>query len=121
MKKIVPFLLMAALTTCGQSEAPRKATDSAASTPTVAELAANPERPKELRQQCKTERPGLGEVLCNRVAEATSKRQSAANDIGCPPGGRYRVSSDLIAHIPFKALIADKGYGANALVKAVGK
>ncbi|WP_341647233.1 hypothetical protein [Thauera sp. SDU_THAU2] len=28
---------------------------------------------------------------------------------------------DLIAHIPFKALIADKGYGANALVKAVGK
>ena len=68
MKKIVPFLLMATLTTCGQSEAPRKATDSAANTPTVEELAASPERPKELRQQCKTERPRLGDVLCNRVA-----------------------------------------------------
>ena len=29
---------------------------------------------KELRQQCKTDRPKLGDVLCNRVAEATRKR-----------------------------------------------
>ncbi|OPE00265.1 hypothetical protein APA08_32665 [Pseudomonas aeruginosa] len=42
--------------------------------PTVEELAANPERLKELRQQCKTDRPRLGDVLCNRVAEATRKR-----------------------------------------------
>ena len=40
----------------------------------VEELAANPEQLKELRQQCKTDRPKLGDVLCNRVAEATRKR-----------------------------------------------
>lgn len=74
MKKIIPFLLIAALTACGQSEAPQKPADSAGNVPTVEELAANPERLKELRQQCKTDRPKLGEVLCNRVAEATRKR-----------------------------------------------
>jgi len=74
MKKIIPFLLVAALTACGQSETPQKTTDSAANIPTVEELAANPERLKELRQQCKTDRPTMGDVLCNRVAEATRKR-----------------------------------------------
>lgn len=74
MKKIIPFLLVAALTACGQSEAPQRPADSAANLPTVAELAANPEWLKELRQQCKTDRPKLGDVLCNRVAEATRKR-----------------------------------------------
>lgn len=74
MKKITPFLFLAALTACGQSETPQKAIDSAARIPTVEELAANPERLKELRQQCKTDRPKLGDVLCNRVAEATRKR-----------------------------------------------
>jgi hypothetical protein len=48
--------------------------DSEANIPTVEELAANPDRLKELRQQCKTDRPKLGDVLCNRVAEATRKR-----------------------------------------------
>src|SRR3546814_8821538 len=74
MKKIVPFVLVTALTACGQSEAPQKAADSKANIPTVEALAANPERLKELRQQCKTDRAKLGDVLCNRVAEATSKR-----------------------------------------------
>lgn len=74
MKKIIPFLLVAIVTACGQSEAPQKVTDSEAHIPTVEELAANPERLKELRQQCKTDRPKLGDVLCNRVAEATRKR-----------------------------------------------
>jgi len=74
MKKIIPFLLVAALTACGQSETPQKPADSAANIPTVEELAANPERLKELRQQCKTDRPKLGNVLCNRVAESTRKR-----------------------------------------------
>lgn len=73
MKKIIPFLLVAAVTACGQSETPQKTTDSTA-IPTVEELAANPERLKELRRQCKTDRPKLGDVLCNRVAEATRKR-----------------------------------------------
>ncbi|HCT5048281.1 TPA: EexN family lipoprotein [Pseudomonas aeruginosa] len=74
MKKIVPFLLAVTLTACGQSEAPQKPADSQTNIPTVEELAANPERLKELRQQCKTDRDKLGDVQCNRVAEATRKR-----------------------------------------------
>ena len=74
MKKIIPFLLVAILAACSQSEAPQRPTVSEASIPTVEELASNPERLKELRQQCKTDRPKLGDVLCNRVAEATRKR-----------------------------------------------
>ena len=74
MKKIIPLLLVAALIACGQSETPLKVIDSETNIPTVEELAANPERLKELRQQCKTDRAKLGDVLCNRVAEATRKR-----------------------------------------------
>lgn len=74
MKKTVPFLLVAAMTACGRPETPQKASTSETSIPTVEELAANPERLKELRQQCKTDRPKLGDMLCNRVAEATRKR-----------------------------------------------
>ncbi len=74
MKKIVPFLLASLLTACGQSETPQKPADSAVDIPTVEELAANPERLKELRQQCKIDRTKLGDVLCNRVAEATRMR-----------------------------------------------
>ena len=74
MKKIIPFLLAAALTACGQSETPQNANTSEANIPTVEELAANPERLKELRQQCKTDRARLGDELCNRVAEATNRR-----------------------------------------------
>lgn len=48
MKKVMPFLCVLALTACGQPEAP---TPSAL--PTVDELAADPARLKELRQQCK--------------------------------------------------------------------
>jgi len=74
MKKIILPLLAAALAACGQSETPQKAAAPEANIPTVEELAANPERLKELRQQCKTDRAKLGDVLCNRVAEATRKR-----------------------------------------------
>ena len=69
MKRIIPLLLLAALTACGQSDTPKSA-----NLPTVDELAADPARLKELRQQCKTDRPTQGDVLCNRVAEATRKR-----------------------------------------------
>ena len=70
MKKIIPSLLAAVvLTACGPTDTPEK-TDA----PSVEELASNPERLKELRQQCKTDRAKLGDVLCNRVAEATRKR-----------------------------------------------
>lgn len=69
MKKVMPFLCVLALTACGQPDAP---TPSAL--PTVDELAADPVRLKELREQCKLERAQLGDKLCNRVAEATRKR-----------------------------------------------
>ena len=69
MKNSIPFLLAVALTACGQSETPKQADG-----PTVEELAADPARLKELRQQCKTDRAKLGDELCNRVAEATNKR-----------------------------------------------
>lgn len=42
--------------------------------PTVEELAADPVRLKELRQQCRLERAKVGDALCLRVAEATRKR-----------------------------------------------
>ena len=63
--KTIPMLMIAVLlTACSQS----------APTETVESLVANPERLKELRQQCKADRAKLGDVLCNAVAEATRKR-----------------------------------------------
>lgn len=75
MKRAVPLLLtllVAMLTACDPSEPPSQEAANAANVPSVDELAADPGRLKELRQQCKTDRPNL--VLCNRVAEATRKR-----------------------------------------------
>lgn len=73
-KIIISFVLVASLTACGQSETPQTGNTSEKNIPTVEELVANAERLKELRQQCKTDRPKLGDALCNRVAEATRKR-----------------------------------------------
>ena len=69
MKNAIPMLLALMLAACGPSETPRQS-----DVPTVEELASDPARLKELRQQCKTDRATLGDVLCNRVAEATRKR-----------------------------------------------
>lgn len=69
MKKAIPFLLAAVLAGCGPTDTPEKR-----DVPSVEELASDPARLKELRQQCKTDRATLGDVLCNRVAEATRKR-----------------------------------------------
>lgn len=69
MKRMTPLLLVAVLTACDRSDTPKQI-----NVPTVNELAADPVRLKELRQQCKTDRTTLGDVLCNRVAEATRKR-----------------------------------------------
>ncbi|WP_116140137.1 EexN family lipoprotein [Trinickia diaoshuihuensis] len=64
MNKIMLLALVVVLNGC--SKAPP--------TETVEALAANPERLKELREQCKTDRAKLGDELCNRVAEATNRR-----------------------------------------------
>ncbi|WP_034293618.1 MULTISPECIES: EexN family lipoprotein [Burkholderiales] len=64
MKIITTLMLAVLLTACGQS----------APTETVESLAANPERLKELRKQCKANRAKLGDALCNAVAEATHER-----------------------------------------------
>ncbi|WP_247548509.1 EexN family lipoprotein [Ralstonia pseudosolanacearum] len=75
MKKTVTFLLAAAgLVACGKSEPPKTPATTTSPIETVESLAANPERLKELRQQCKTDREKLGDELCNRVAEATNRR-----------------------------------------------
>lgn len=66
-KLVVPLLLIVMLTACNQSEP-------TASTETVESLFANPERLKELREQCKADRAKLGDALCNAVAEATRRR-----------------------------------------------
>lgn len=42
--------------------------------PGVEALASDPARLKALRRQCKTDRAVLGDVLCNRVAQATRNR-----------------------------------------------
>jgi hypothetical protein len=73
MKKIFLLLLVTMLVACGKSEPPTVSNDSAP-IETLESLAANPERLKVLRQQCKTDRARLGDELCNRVAEATNKR-----------------------------------------------
>lgn len=73
MKKIIPLLLAATLVACGKPE-PTAISKSTAPVETVDSLAANPERLKALRQQCKTDRAKLGDELCNRVAEATNRR-----------------------------------------------
>lgn len=64
MNKRILLVLAVTLTACGKS----------APTETVESLAANPERLKELRQQCQTDRAKLGDEFCNRVAAATNRR-----------------------------------------------
>jgi hypothetical protein len=70
---MIPVLLAAMLVACGKSE-PTETASTAELAETVESLAANPERLKELRQQCKTDHAKLGDELCSRVAEATNRR-----------------------------------------------
>lgn len=71
MKKVIfVMLIITVLVACEKSET----SPASGSTETVESLAANPERLKELRQRCKTDRKKLGDELCNRVADATNRR-----------------------------------------------
>lgn len=64
MKTIAVVLLALMMTACGES-APKDTGES---------LVANPERLKELSEQCRADRAKLGDGLCNEVAEATRRR-----------------------------------------------
>lgn len=62
LSKIIAMSSLAVLlVACGKSEPSKPA-----AVPSVEELAADPVRLRELRQQCKTDRPTMGDVLCNR-------------------------------------------------------
>lgn len=61
-----------------------------APTDTVDSLAANPERLKDLRAQCKADHAKVGDALCTAVSEATRKRfmgdgKSPYADDAAPP------------------------------------
>lgn len=64
MRILAALLLTLMMTACGES-APKD---------TVESLVANPERLKELREQCRADRTKLGDDVCKAVAEATRRR-----------------------------------------------
>lgn len=64
MRNLALLLTLLVLASCSPSAPPE----------TVESLMANPERLKELRQQCKADRAKVGDALCNAVAEATRRR-----------------------------------------------
>lgn len=70
MQRVSLLFLIGGLVACSPAEQLAPEPD----IPTVKELAADPARLKELRAQCKTDRTGVGDMLCDRVAEATRKR-----------------------------------------------
>ena len=78
MRKFMLILtITAVLVGCGKTEP--TATD------TVDSLVANPERLRELREQCRLDHAKMGDALCNRVAEATRKRFQGNGTPYTPP------------------------------------
>ena len=75
VKLIAPVLMLAVLSACRPSEPPKQG----ANMPTVEELASDPERLKELRRQCKTERPTMGDWL-DRFHAAFPERGRGRSD-----------------------------------------
>lgn len=65
-KPLLPLLIVAFAPLAGCEPAPP--------TETVESLAADPERLKTLREQCRTQRHKVGDELCARVAQATNQR-----------------------------------------------
>ena len=78
MRKFMLILtITAVLAGCGKTEP--TAPD------TVESLVANPERLRELREQCRLDHAKMGDALCNRVAEATRKRFQGNGTPYTPP------------------------------------
>ena len=78
MRKFMMILtITAVLAGCGKTEP--TAPD------TVESLVANPERLRELREQCRLDHAKMGDALCNRVAEATRKRFQGNGTPYTPP------------------------------------
>ena len=75
MRILTALSLTLVMTACGES----------APTETVESLVANPERLKELREQCRADRAKLGDELCNAVAEATRQRLMGDGDVPYTP------------------------------------
>lgn len=76
MRKFIGLLTVTAmLVGCGKTEP----------TDTVESLVANPERLRELRDQCRLDHAKMGDALCNRVGEATRKRFQGNGTPYTPP------------------------------------
>lgn len=74
MKSFCVLLAVLVLSACGDKPA-STVQPSAEVTPTdtVESLVANPERRRELREQCRLNRAEVGDELCNIVGEANNK------------------------------------------------
>lgn len=68
MKYYLMLIIALLLAACGES-----APSQAPLADTVESLVADPERRRELREQCRLNRAETGEELCNRVAEAINR------------------------------------------------
>lgn len=75
MRVLIAPVVTLMMTACGES----------APTETVESLVANPDRLKELREQCRADRTQLGDELCNAVAEATRRRFMGDGDVPYTP------------------------------------
>lgn len=64
-------------------------------TDTVESLAANPERLKELRAQCKADHTKVGDAVCAAVSEATRRRFMG--------GGKSPYANDPVPTPPVRA------------------
>ena len=68
MRNVLIIAVVLLATACSKPESSTPAFES------VESLAANPERLKELRAQCKADHDKVGDAQCNAVAEATRQR-----------------------------------------------
>ncbi len=65
-----------------------------APTESVESLAANPERLKEVRAQCKADHAKTGDALCNMASEATRRRFMGTPYTPAPPATPASATKD---------------------------